>query len=161
MRTTRTRGTSRTTTIARCAAARGARAGGARPRARIAGRTCRSLSVRGARSPAHSCVTHPRLGPTEAIPEDAPLSPSFDARRYSHSSEDHERGLEDSLISLPGKSGALGKAHTLANRIDGQCHFRVRDDLEPAKRLGHGHALPLQAAVHHALHVPHEHEVLL
>ena len=45
------------------------------------------------------------------------MSPSFDARRYSHSSEDHERGLEDSLISLPGKSGALGKARTLANRI--------------------------------------------
>ncbi|KAI5886234.1 Sodium/sulfate symporter [Schizophyllum commune H4-8] len=57
------------------------------------------------------------VGPAEAIPEDAPLSPPFDARRYSHSSEDHDRGLEDSLISLPGKSGALGKARTLANRI--------------------------------------------
>ena len=73
--------------------------------------------MRGARSPTPLSLTDPRLGPTEAIPEDAPLSPSFDARRYSHSSEDHERGLEDSLISLPGKSGALGKARTLANRI--------------------------------------------
>ena len=73
--------------------------------------------MRGARSPIPLSLTDPRLGPTEAIPEDAPLSPSFDARRYSHSSEDHERGLEDSLISLPGKSSALGKARTLANRI--------------------------------------------
>ncbi|KAI5830447.1 hypothetical protein K523DRAFT_381686 [Schizophyllum commune Tattone D] len=87
-----------------------------------------------------------------------PYPPSFNARHFS---EDCQRGVKDSLISHLRKSGTLGKAHTLANRIDGQRRFRIRDDLELAKQLGHGHALPLQAADHHALYVPHEPQVLL
>ncbi|TRM57048.1 SPX domain-containing protein, partial [Schizophyllum amplum] len=56
-------------------------------------------------------------GGSTAIPENAPLSPAFTDRRYSHSSdEEHDHDLEDSIISLPRK-GALGKARSLANRI--------------------------------------------
>ncbi|KAI4524800.1 hypothetical protein K523DRAFT_414617 [Schizophyllum commune Tattone D] len=54
------------------------------------------------------------------------IPPSFNVRYFS---EECQRGVQDNLISRLRKSGAPVKAHTLANRIDGQHHIRVRDDL--------------------------------